>query len=207
MWQSGACNSASRCERKALYITALANFPSKVLQISSNLDFLSALSQAPWDFPLCGDEDKCCGQAGRGGKGLSKLHESCSGATQPLHLLAATVVPSGPTARLSGGGIGDERGTIPLGQAVRSLSHASLNKNDGCAARLEEMGWKWLHLTYLRQTCWAESKLQDPYLEVFHGHHLPSSQAKNHKHYNKEIYLSTEDYSFLKDCCHKPHSG
>lgn len=78
----------------------------------------------------------------------AKDFQSCRRAVwvtpQSLHLLAATLAPPGPSAGLCGGGCGDKRGTIPLGQAVSSLSQASWNRNDGCAERLKEMGWKWL---------------------------------------------------------------
>lgn len=93
---------------------------------------------------MCGDEKKGCGQAGKGGKGLSKLHESCLGDTPVPSPPCSHLGSPGTLSRIVWGWLWRQEGHYSLGQAGSSLSQASWNRNDGCAERLKEMGWKWL---------------------------------------------------------------
>lgn len=131
-----------------------ASFPAKALESAPNPHW----GPSAWctDATVCGWKQESWTRQGKEASGFLsnskvKQHESCSDGTP---------APSPPCRHLNSpwtlnsfvrDGFGDERGTITSAQAVTSLSHVSRKMNDGSAERLEEMGWKWLHLKYLMQ--------------------------------------------------------
>lgn len=153
-------------------LQSLQIFQPKSCKLLQILTFWAPSARHPEVFSCVGMKRRAVDRQEKEAKDFQSCTRSVWVTPQSLHLLAATLVPPGPSAGLCGGGCGDKRGTIPLGQAGSSLSQASWNRNEAVLKVWKRWAGNGFYLTYLRQACWAESKLPGP---IFGSLSWPSS--------------------------------